>query len=278
MKKILFNSALLICMAIVFNACKKEEETTPDQTIVGETSATQSDFDDLQKEAEDIMEAKNSGTLRQATTRCFTFVWDSSAAQLITLTFDSTYCNGRVRNGQIIIHYTGKYRTTGTQVTITLNNYSVNGRKVTGKKVITNTGETVPGNGKYSYTVAVSDVAGSGFAQITFRDGTTTTWKSNRTNIWDLGSFTPFTLTDDEWLVSGTFSGVSRAGVSFTGSLSSLRYKILCWYSYIFYPESGSLSVTTTEGTRSIDFGSGACDKKAKYTALNGKSYDIDLR
>jgi hypothetical protein len=276
MKKILFNSALLLCMVIIFNACKKAKDETPDQTIVGETSATQSDFDDLQKEMEDVMEKKNNGTLRLAANPCYTLVWDSSAAHLITLTYNGTYCNGRTRSGDIIIHYTDYFRNSGAVITITLNNFYVNGHKVEGKKVITNNG--INGSGKYSFSVSVSDVAGTGFAKLTFTDGTYTNWKSSRTHTWDQGSSTPLTLLDDEWVISGTFSGVSREGVSFTGTLSTLRYKIACWYAFIFYPESGSLSVTTSEGTRSLDFGTGDCDKKAKYTALNGKTYDIDLR
>jgi hypothetical protein len=275
MKKIFFNTAILFCTVIILNSCKKDNDETPDQTIVGETSQTQSDFDDLQKEAEDVMEKKNSGTLRMAANPCYSLVWDSSAAHLITLTFDSTYCNGRTRSGKILIHYTGPYRTAGTVVTITLNNYSVNGHKIDGMKVITNNG--LNSSGKFSYSVKVSDLAGTGLAKLTFPDGTFTTWKSDRTNIWDQGSGS-YTVLDDEWVISGIFSGVSRGGVSFSGSLTDLRYKIACWFSYIFYPESGSLSVTTNEGTRSIDFGDGTCDKKAKYTALNGKTYNVDLR
>jgi hypothetical protein len=280
MKKILFNSALLFCMAIIFNACQKDKDKTPDQTIVGETSTTQSNFDDIQKEMEDVMEKKNNGTLRVAANPCYTVLWDSSAAHLITLTYDGSYCNGRTRSGQILIHYTDYFRNTGAVITITLNNFYINGNRVQGKKVVTNNGN---GSGKYSFSVVVSDstavgTAGTGFAKITFTDGSYTNWKSSRTHTWDQGSSTPLTLLDDEWVISGTFSGLSREGVNFTGSLSSLRYKIACWYALIFYPESGSLSVTTTEGTRSLDFGTGDCDKKAKFTALNGKTYDIDLK
>jgi hypothetical protein len=275
MKKLIFNTTILLCSVLILSSCKKDKEETPDQTIIGETSAAQSDFDDLQKEAEDIMEQKNSGTLRIAANPCFTFVWDSTVTQTITLTFDSTLCRGRTRNGQVIIHYTGKYRTPGTVVTITLNNYSVNGHYIQGKKVITNNG--VNASGKYSYSVKVSDVAGTGFAKLIFPDGTYIDWKSDRTNTWDQGS-SSLTLLDDEWVINGIFSGVSREGVNFSGSLSSLRYKIACWYSYIFYPESGSLSVTTPEGTRSLDFGDGTCDKNVKFTALNGKVFDIVLK
>src|SRR6202012_2249016 len=65
----------------------------------------------------------------------------------------TTCKDGKVRSGQIIATWTGPYRATGTMITITFNNYTINGDKVTGTKTVTNEGLNANGNIHYKIEV-----------------------------------------------------------------------------------------------------------------------------
>lgn len=181
-----------------------------------------------------------------------------------TMTVDfGTGCAGYLgveRSGKIMATFTGPYVTEGTVITITTDNYYVNGSKVEGVKTLTNQGLT--GAGNPVFLVAVSD------GKITLASGEIITWNSTRTREWQEGDET-LEIADDVYALSdgpgATYAveGVNRNGVNFTAHIASALIKRMdCRYI-----TTGILEITP-EGmlTRELDFGSGDCDNDATLT------------
>jgi len=183
-----------------------------------------------------------------------------------TLTIDfGTGCTGSdgiVRKGKITAKFTGKYRKTGTVITVTLNNYYRNDRLIKGTKVITNKGVNSAGN--FYYTISVTD------ASITGPNGTIY-WTSERQREWIEGSSTA-AVADDVYLLTGSASGTGTKGNTFTVIITdALKFATACkWI------QSGKIKLQPANlATRFIDFGSG-CDDKATVT-INSVSREITL-
>jgi len=279
MKKTIVTTALMFAAAsLIFLSCKKKDDSTPDYTITSEVNGIQEDMDDVHKVSQDAM--SSNGQLRTdgtAISSCTNVTFDGTNKK-ITLDF-GTGCmgnDGRIRQGKILISYTDKYTNAGAVITIKTYNYFVDGKKINGRRVVTNNG--LNGLGHLVFTVVDSDTTtGNGYATITQTDGGVTTWKSTRTREWSAGESTPLNIYDDELIINGSGEGVSSKGVSYTLTGTDIKLKAACWASFIFAPVSGVLSLTTSDGTRSLDYGDGTCDKKAVYTHTNGKTYNITL-
>ncbi|HVD98542.1 MAG TPA: hypothetical protein VNB90_10090 [Cytophagaceae bacterium] len=280
MKKNLFKAALafMVVATAVFVSCKKDkkEESVSSDNVTTESNSSQSEFDDMLKISEDAMSDQSQINKISNTNSCVTV---TATTGMITLDY-GTACVGsdlRTRSGKLIITYTGKYRDPGTVVTITTNNYFVNGKKIDGMRKVTNNGTNTAGN--LVYSVVDSDVNGTanGYATITDVDLKTTTWRSSRTREFAAGASTPLNLLDDEYLINGSADGMTKEGMAYSMTATNIRIKIACWASRIFYPVSGILSITATDGTRSIDYGNGDCDRTIQYTHTNGKTYTFTL-
>jgi hypothetical protein len=274
MKKTIITAAFIFATTSIFFSCKKKDDDTPDYTIASEISSVQDDMDDAHKVSQDAMSSNGQLRTDGVLSGCTSINWDGPNNK-ITIDF-GTGCvgnDGRLRKGQILITYTGHYTTTGTVVTVKTYNYYVDGKKIDGKRVITN-------NGSNLYTVVDSDTAAasSGFTKITQTDGSITTWKSTRTRLWSAGSTTPLNIYDDELIINGTANGTSSKGVEYAFTATNIKLKAACWAAFIFAPVSGVLALTAPDGTRSLDYGDGECDKKAIYTHTNGKTYNITLK
>lgn len=199
---------------------------------------------------------------------------DTSWPKVMEIDFGSTNCTGTYginRRGKLVVTLTNHYRDSGSTLTIQPQNYFVNDVKVEGTKTITNQGYNANGNLQFNVDVVNG--------KLTYTDGSTTTWQSNRTNEWIEGdSTTLFThglagICDDVYLITGSASGVSRNGHNYTVTITSpLRKEICCRWLV-----SGQLEVTPANLlTRYVDFGSGACDNKATVT-INGTSFIVPM-
>lgn len=181
-----------------------------------------------------------------------------------TMTIDfGTSCTGYLgieRSGKIIATFTGPYATEGTTITITTDNYFVNGNKVEGTKVITNDGLTATGHPIFS--VIVTD------GLITLATGETISWDASRTREWTEGYDTP-EIEDDVYAISDgigadyAVEGINRNGTPFTAHISDPLIRALDCRWMI----AGVIEVTP-EGldTRQIDYGTGDCDNTATLT------------
>jgi hypothetical protein len=286
--KVLFAVSLL-----VLASCNRDDDKVkPELEVesINNESQAQAEFDDLLSVTEDAMEEKGGQMRTENTLGCGT-VNINTNTKVITIDFGTTgtLCtDGRTRKGIITISYTGKYRDSATVITTTLSNYEVKPLgssdfvKVEGTKTVTNKGRIT--NGKITFEVNIQN------GKLTFFNNSAITFSSTRTRVWDKGSETSWAnspsvqvaLADDEYIINGNTNGVSRGGRNFSTTLSNIRIKLGCWVGApvgqrFRYPVSGTKTITTDGGTRSINFGNGNCDASVTYTGVNGNSLNLVL-
>jgi len=193
-----------------------------------------------------------------------------TAAKRITIDFDTTntLCNwdGCYRRGKIIITYTGFYRTPGTVITITFNNYFVNDNQVlnSSSKTITNNGRNTSGHLNWTENVV---------ANIISWDNRNINWTSTIYSEWITGESTFLNWQDDEYMLTGSSSGISGSGKPWTINITkSLHIKLGCrWIT------DGTLEILPSGiSTITVDYGTGACDSQASAT-YKGKVYHITM-
>lgn len=278
MKKVVLNTiAYAVAAGILFTACKKEDETPvqPSETAVEDNGNAMAESDEVLGISEEEMNSNYSNMRIDAThethenthgaTVTFTPKGSNETGNIL-IDFGTTGIkspkDGKTRKGKILITFTGKYRTPGTTQTITFDNYQVNGNKVEGTKVLTHKAE----NGTYSTTIVVTG------GKISYTDNSILEWNSERVRTWNLNS-TPLNFEDDEFTVSGTASGKSRDGKSFSSIIpvaTPLLWKVSCFNESRFVAVSGIMKVTP-EGVleRTVDFGNGTCDRDVVVSAGN---------
>jgi len=279
--KINLKPRIVILMASIvlssFNSCKKQAASiSADTQAAQDNSYAEGTYSDAFN-AVDVAARSNGNTsffktgapqLDMLSGGSITITFDSiSVTRKITIDFGTgTLCkDSRIRSGQIIATWNGRYRDSGTVITITFNGYTVNGDKITGTKTVTNQGHNSRGNIHFSIVVTgASIVTSTG----------TISWQSTRDREWIKGENTLVWL-DDAYSITGSASGTNRKGQSFTITIvKPLIVALNCpWI------EQGSFDITTStsNSTGTVDYGSGNCDDLATFS-LNGKTYDFTLR
>jgi hypothetical protein len=160
--------------------------------------------------------------------------------------------------------FTGRYREAGTVINFTFDNYYVNDNQLLGTKSVTNLGPNAAGNLVYKVVIE---------GKIIKANGATITWTSTRQREWLAGAATPLLLSDDVYSITGSASGTTAAGKSYTILITkALIRKMSCrWF------ESGVLDVTPQgKPTRTLDYGNTGCDNNATVTIL-GVTFPITL-
>jgi hypothetical protein len=280
-KKIsIFIAASVVCSALLFSSCKKDSAKDSDVESAQDNALAEADYNDVttitdqaalggsvnMRVAGDASASREDGSLGSG---CATVTIDTvSTPHAVTIDFGTTNCvcnDGRSRRGKIIATYTGRYKESGTVITISFNNYFVNDNQITGSKKITNQGLNNSGNLVYKIEVNGSIIKAN--------SGGTITWISTRQREWLAGSSTPLLLSDDVYSITGSASGTTAKGKAYTITITkALVRKMSCrWF------ESGTLDVTP-EGkpTRTLDYGTTGCDANATVTIL-GYSFPIVL-
>ncbi|PKQ70482.1 hypothetical protein [Raineya orbicola] len=267
MKKVIFPIfALLFVVSLAFVGCRKKQEPLFDQSSVDNAQAD-AQFNDLDNIVSDVM-LENNNNLRTTdegiSERTLRFrncgiVTINAVTKTIVIDFGTgTTCNdGRTRRGKIIINYTGGYMTPGSVITTTTQDYYVNDVKVEGVKVVTNVTQPdqVP-----THTVSVRN------GKLTFPDGTTFTWQTDRVRVWQqgYGDLNPY---NEVIQITGTASGTNRRGVNFTAEITvPIVVKTECWLQGIRKPVSGVYVVTSENAQKTVDFGNGTCDRIVTVT------------
>jgi hypothetical protein len=280
-KKIsLFIASSLVCSAILFSSCKKDAATDDDVESAQDNALAESSFNDVttitdqaaysgsvnMRVAGSSSADKEDGSLGSA---CATVSVDTvSSPHIITIDFGTTNClcnDGRYRRGKIMASFTGRYKDAGTVISISFSNYFVNDNQLTGTKKITNNGLNAAGHLVYKIEVNGSVIKANGAG--------TATWISTRQREWIAGSATPLILNDDVYSITGSASGTTAKGKSYTISITTaLVRKMSCrWF------ESGVLDVTPqNKPTRTLDYGNTGCDANATVT-ISGHTFPIVL-
>lgn len=179
-----------------------------------------------------------------------------------------TGCTGLfdvVRSGKIMITLSGPRGTTGSERTLTFDNYTVNGAKVEGTYVVENLG---PNSSQHN----VFGVSLSG-GKITFPDSKTITreFTRQREYVAGYGTWNPW---DDECLITGMSAGTNLEGKSFTLTVvNPLQWKAACRFLV------GGTIGFDVEGIEpfELDYGTGECDAIATLSR-GDETKEITLR
>ena len=212
----------------------------------------------------------NGGGAEKVMTSCATITFDTiSLPKTFTVDFGTTDClcnDGNYRRGKIIVSWVNPYRDSGSTHTISFDNYFVNYNQLLGSKTVTNNGRNSAG--KLSFTVAIN---GSIIWDPQYFGGGGT---STYTRVWSAGEATG-TWLDDVYHISGTASGTTRTGSSYTMSTTTPLKKEIG-----FKHLTDGILVFTPSGKypRTIDYGyvNGLRDALAKVT-INGYTFTIEI-
>lgn len=278
-KKLLWLTAsLAFSMMILVTSCKKNTETLDDNdlSVSADNALAESVFDDIstisdQAYENDLQSFKTGSQTGVIAAPCATVTHDTtSTPRKITIDFGPVNClcaDGRYRRGKIIVTYTGKYKSPGTTIIHTTDQYFVNDHQVLGNKTVINQGLNTNNNLHWAVTVSASIVKPN--------NGGTIQYAATRDREMIAGAATKQWL-DDVYLITGSSSGIGAQGAQFQSVITiPLKKKIGCKHFV-----SGEMDITRTivnTITITINFGNGVCDNQAVVTGPNGNTHIITL-
>jgi hypothetical protein len=177
-----------------------------------------------------------------------------------------TGLNDVVRSGKIILTLSAPRQELQSVRTLTFDNYYVNGAKVEGTTVVTNTG---PNNNS---NVVFSVVLTGG--KITFSDSKFIEREFERYREYTAGYLTWWTPWDDKCLITGVAAGTNLNGVSYTALVANP----LEWQATCRFLVSGTIGFEI-EGKEpfELDYGAGECDANATLSR-GDETKEITLR
>ncbi len=302
MKTISFNRIFIAVTAILFStlffvSCQKENSLNNSSEVTEEEAANLSDessqaeasFDD----AEDIAftaaeEEGNAGgfgvegksasqsriylpgflELRARIGDCATITVtpnDSTYPKTVTIDFGDSCVgrDGKVRSGQLVLHFTGPVRRPGSVVTLTFVNYYVNRKHVEGVKIFRNLSE--PPVHKWSVEVLNG--------KVTFPGGRGFSYDGIKTVTQIAGMLTGI-VRDDVYKITGRSKTVFNNGTTINiNTEDPLIKKVNCpWIS------EGTLKIKINSRVLKLDFGfpnNGDCDNKALLSWNNGNNQRV---
>jgi len=201
---------------------------------------------------------------------CFTITVDTTAGANpfpVTVTIDfkdgCTGRDGKLRKGKIITVYSGKMRMPGSKATTSFNGYSVDSIQVEGTHILTN----VTRNNTPAFQREILN------GKLTWDSGRWVKWSAIRTVAMINGAETSLNRRDDVFRITGQGRGENSRGKTWTHEITEgLIKKTICqWIS------SGIIRFRHNTAVGSLNYGDGACDRKAILT-VNGRSKEINLR
>lgn len=241
----------------------------------------------------------------------------ANKSRKVTIEFDGNCTGqktGRLRQGKIISVVTVPQKTQivttdgvsveidtpfnlqmpDAQRVVTFENYSVNGIKVEGTRLVENLADSITSVPKHG--VSVTD------GKLTYPanengEVATTTWSSERTREWAdgttliqfpifaNGSVKAFDVRvpdlnffNDVFKVYGTSGGINREGNTYTMTIEEttpIEIHTACWTDNVFMPVKGLVTVVSEGNTALVDYGDGTCDRVYTVT-VNGITYTVD--
>lgn len=190
-----------------------------------------------------------------------------NTANLPSITLDwGTGCtdptDGVTRSGKIKSTFTKKYSVVGSQVTVEMIGYKVNGISYSGTVRIT---RLATGTNSSFRTEVLDGKCTNGTWNIN--------WITDKTVTWKAGYDTPST-SDDVVEITGTSSGTNREGRTFKVTIKNALEK-RSWYKHIV---KGTLEIEP-DGLkiRTVDFGTGTEDNIGTFT-VNGNTFTFTMQ
>jgi len=169
-----------------------------------------------------------------------------------TMTIDygsgCTSVNGITRKGKLTVNLTGKVRSAGSVITVSFDNYSVNGYGLTGTYSLI---PVIASGSGVNYNVTISN------GSITTPSGAVYTYSGTETFTQTAGIGTT-TVTDDTYEITGGFS-YSANGSSISGTITSPLIRSADCPNIT----SGTVAFLYKGVNGVLDFGAGTCDNVA---------------
>jgi hypothetical protein len=169
-----------------------------------------------------------------------------------TMTIDygsgCTSTNGITRKGKLTVSLSGKVRTPGSVISVTFDNYSVNGYQLTGTYALT---PVLASGGGINYNITISD------GSITLPTGAVYTYSCSET-FTQTGGIGTSTVTDDIYSITGNFS-YSGNGNTITGTVTTPLIRSADCKNIT----TGTIAFIYKSINGTLDFGSGTCDNVA---------------
>lgn len=262
-------------LAIGLIACNKDSKKDKDTSFSRQESRSEKLIDEVNSIVD---EAASSGALNTykldgsdliLASGCATVTLDTIAfPRTVTIDFgDGCVGNdGKTRKGKILANFTGPYRASGTVITISTQDYFVEGNQIIGNplRVVNNQGPNADGHPTFTINVTGKII----FAN----DGGTIDWTAQRTRVWTAG-FNTFFLADDRYTITGGANASNSDGISWNSTITSpLNINMAIGCRQIV---SGTLLITSnSRPDRTIDYGNGACDNTFTVT-VNGNTYTV---
>jgi hypothetical protein len=233
-KLTLFIAAAALCITI--NACKKAALDT--DITAGQDNSQAENESNYIGSAADAGNAQSSSSPRSteggiwSILGCANITFNSDTAaglKIMTITFNPNNgtcksLDGKLRTGQLIVTWTGRYRDSGTVIHTYTNNYTVDGYAYNYKKWVKNLGTELYNGTPVPY-FSINDTA-----SIATSTGTIS-WFSSRTREWIAGSTTPLQWWNTQYSITGSASGVDRKGEAFTVTITSpIIANFSCYY------------------------------------------------
>ena len=273
-RKLLYLSYFLTIIALLFVfSCQKDKTTTvTDNTPFNANSVEKNavvataTFDELNDFAQSGFDATGlkGETFGSCPTVSVNFMTTPFSISLDWGT-GCLYSDGITRSGTIVMTLSGLMSEKNSVATMKIENYIVDGKKISGTTKITYLGLNV-GNNWPRYSI-VSE------GKIEFPDKSVVSFKSESVRLQAEGTKTT-SITDDVWRTEiQSASGVNKDGTKWTGKTTKVMIKKgdCKWYN------SGTFVITPENGdVKTIDFGDGTCDNKATLK-IGDKITDIIL-
>jgi len=178
-----------------------------------------------------------------------------------------TDAHGTLRQGMIIITYTGRWSIPGSSWNIRFENYRVNNIAIAGSRTVTNVSESA--EGIQSLKVELED------GTMTWPDGSIARRSvHHRREVERDGNNILNRL-----IIYGTAEGNHRNGRGFhIEILEPLVYDRKCSSSDVFIPVSGKKLIKHGEREITVDYGDGACDNFVAITNKNGRTWRWEVK
>ena len=262
----------MAAITLAFTACNTEEEVAASSDFDIEALDTQAEsesaFDDVDDLSTSVFEETFSNNRRGKDHRldCATRTVDSTT-NTITVDFGSSCIDnrGRERSGQIIITQTGRRFEPGSIMTITFNNFYIDGVQVEGTRTLQNISATEDDDPKFQVTLEGG--------RLTWEDGTSATREVSRTKTW-LRTANP---ENDTWQIEGSVNGVTRSGETYSCLIiEPLLFARGCSTIRFVVPVAGIKEYSKGDELYTVDYGDGTCDRMATVTH-DGVTEEIKL-
>lgn len=220
--------------ALIFSSCKKKEEVDSDTSAAEDHTQAETHSNDVENIGEQASYGSMStyklaqGGNESIYSTCATLTFDTlnstdNDTLLVNFGTGCTGADGRTRSGLLQYIYTHgmHYRDSGNVITVTSNNYMVDGNSINIiSKTITNKGHITNGNLTWTIDANIS---------ITKANGKSITWTTNKTKVLLAGerpNNQPIDWAHAQIAIFGSANGTSANGESFTATVAQASWLI----------------------------------------------------